>query len=317
MTKTDIKIAVLGAGIMGRGIAQAFAMGGSRVALLSRKEATLASAMAHIGTNLELLGSFELVADPRGALGRLSPTTNLAQALDGAALIAEAIDEALPAKRALFSKCERLAGPRAIFATNASHLDPEDIFAHLATRDRCLAAHWFNPAQLIPLVEVAKLSGTGEEPFERAVGILRGAGKVAVKLKKPVQGLLVNRLFCAMAREACHLLELGVADAEDIDEAVKNTIGIRNFAIGVFKTMDFGGLADWHDCMELLLPLMDNSAAPPESISSRLREGRAGIRAGQGFYHYDRPFDSSVPDEEIVRRDETLMRLLRLGGFSW
>jgi 3-hydroxybutyryl-CoA dehydrogenase len=179
------------------------------------------------------------------------------------------------------------------------------------------AARWFNPARLIPLVEVAKLSRATAATQDRTVAILKAAGKVAVKLKKPIQGLLINRIFCAMAREACHPLEEGVADADQIDEAVKATIGIRNFAIGVFKTMDLGSLTDWHDCLELLLPLLADSTSPPTSISSRLKEGATGIKAGRGFFKYERPFGDSVPDEDIVKRDETLMRLLRLGDFSW
>jgi 3-hydroxybutyryl-CoA dehydrogenase len=170
---------------------------------------------------------------------------------------------------------------------------------------------------LIPLVEVARLSYTDEVYWEKTVEILKKAGKVAVKLKKPIQGLLINRIFSAMAREACYLCDSGVADVEDIDEAIKATIGLRNFCIGVFKTMDLGGLPDWYACLELLLPLMDNSPRPPESLAKMLEEGRTGIRAGSGYYRYEKPFDSSETDKEIVNRDEMLMRLLKLKGFSW
>ena len=231
-------------------------------------------------------------------------------------MVAEAIEESLEAKRALFSECERLAPKEAVLATNASHLDPEEIFVRLQSKGRCLAAHWFNPAQLIPLVEVARLSYTEESHFEKAVGMLKAAGKVAVKLKRPIQGLIINRIFCAMAREACHLLEAGVADVSEIDEAIKATIGIRGFAIGVFKTMDLGSLTDWRDCLGLLLPLLDKGEETPGRILELLREGADGIRAGRGFYRYERPFDSSKPDEEILRRDEAVMCLLKLRGFS-
>ncbi|MDR1920698.1 MAG: 3-hydroxyacyl-CoA dehydrogenase family protein [Candidatus Adiutrix sp.] len=311
------KVAVFGGGIMGRGIAQAFLMGGYRATLLSRSEATLAAARAHIAASLEKLGSFGLARDPEGALARLTTTTDKAEALKGAVLLAEAIDERLEAKQELFAECERWADSETIFATNASHLDPEEIFSGLASRKRCLAAHWFNPAQLVPLVEVARLSYTEAVYWEKTVEMLKRAGKTAVKLKKPIQGLLINRLFCALAREACHLNDIGVADIEEIDEAVKATIGLRNFCIGVFKTMDLGGLSDWRDCLELLLPLMDNSTRPPDSMEKMLAEGRAGIRAGRGYYRYERSFDSAEMDKEIVDRDEMMMRLLKLKGFAW
>jgi 3-hydroxybutyryl-CoA dehydrogenase len=311
------KITVFGGGIMGRGIAQAFLMGGHKVSLLSRKETTLSAAKTHIAASLETLGTFGLVQDPKGTLERLSLTTDKAEALDGAVLLAEAIDEKLELKREVFAECERFASAETIFTTNASHLNPEDIFSNLATRRRCLAAHWFNPAQLIPLVEVAKLSYTDEVYWDKTVDILKKAGKAAVKLKKPIQGLLINRLFCAIAREACYLNDIGVADVAEIDEAVMATFGIRNFCIGLFKTMDLGGLPDWQDCLGLLIPLLHDSTKPPESMAKMLAEGHTGIRSGQGYYHYDVRFDSSVLDSEIVKRDEMLMRLLKLKGVSW
>jgi 3-hydroxyacyl-CoA dehydrogenase len=166
-------------------------------------------------------------------------------------------------------------------------------------------------------VEVAKLSYTDPALWEWTVGLLRSCGKTAVKLKKPIQGLLINRLFSAMAREAIYLRDLGVADAEEIDEAVKATIGVRNCAIGVFKTMDLGGLDDWLDCLGLLLPLMDNSPRPPESLRSMVLGGLTGIRSGSGYYRYARSFDSAEKDDEIARRDEALMRILKLKGLAW
>ena len=241
MTENSVsKIAVFGAGIMGRGIAQAFLMGGYEVSLLSRTDRTLDAAKRHISESLEKMKARDLVSDPKERLSRLSLTRDRAEALEGAILLSEAIEEDLEVKRGVFLEAERLAGKETVFATNASHLDPEAIFEPLATRYRCLIAHWFNPAQLIPLVEVAKLSGTDEKYWHVAIDILKRAGKTAVKLKKPVQGLIINRLFSAMAREAIHLLDSGVADPCEMDEAVKASIGIRIFCLGVFKTMDLG-----------------------------------------------------------------------------
>ena len=302
---------------MGRGIAQAFLMGGHPVTLLSRTQTTLDQARNHIQASLESLASFGLLSDAQAALGRLTLTRDRAEALTGIVLLAEAVDEDLAVKRALFAECEKLAPAEAVFATNASHLDPEEIFSGLETRERCLAAHWFNPAQLVPLVEVARLSYTGAAYWEKTVALRRAAGKTAVKLKKPIQGLIVNRLFSALAREACYLLDQGVAEAEEIDEAVKATIGIRNFCIGVFKTMDLGGLNDWHDCLELLLPLLDGSTRQPASLAGMLAEGRTGIRSGRGYYQYEAAFGGSEMDREILARDEMLMRLLKLKGSAW
>ena len=120
-----------------------------------------------------------------------------------------------------------------------------------------------------------------------------------------------------MAREAIYLNDQGVADVEEIDEAIKATIGIRNFCIGVFKTMDLGSLTDWHPCLELLLPLLDNSPTPPASMTKMVAEGRTGIRAGQGYYKYDVTFGSAETDKVIRERDEMLMKLLMLQGRQW
>ncbi len=318
MTGTSgTKIAVFGGGIMGQGICQALLMGGYDVTLCDISEAALETAKAHIETSLEDLAAFELLKDPREALARLTVTTDKAAACKDAAMIMEVVFEDLEVKRKLFAELESYAGPEAIFATNTSHLNPEDIFSQLKTNHRALAAHWFNPAQLVPLVEVAKLSYTEEKYWRRTIDLLNDAGKVAVGLKKPIQGLLINRIFSAMAREACYLNDQGVAEVEEIDKAVMATIGMRQFCIGVFKTMDLGSLTDWHPCLELLLPLMDNSPTPPASMTKMLNEGRTGIRAGQGYYKYDVSFGSAETDKEIRRRDEMLMKLLKLQGKQW
>lgn len=311
------KIAVFGGGIMGQGICQALLMGGYDITLCDISQNSLETAKAHIKTSLEDLHKFELLADPQGALRRLSLTTDQAEALKGAVMAMEVIFEDLEVKRAFFAECEKHADPETIFATNTSHLNPEEIFSTLKSRHRAVAAHWFNPAQLIPLVEVAKLSYTDEKYWLKTVDILNAAGKVAVAMKKPVQGLIINRIFSAMAREACYLNDQGVAEVEEIDKAIMATIGYRQFCIGVFKTMDFGSLTDWHPCLELLLPLMDNSTTPPASMTKMLNEGRTGIRAGQGYYKYDVAFGSAETDQEIRHRDEMIMKLLKLQGKKW
>ncbi|MDL2259850.1 3-hydroxyacyl-CoA dehydrogenase family protein [Deltaproteobacteria bacterium OttesenSCG-928-K17] len=311
------KIAVFGGGIMGQGICQALLMGGYDIALCDISPQALDTAKAHIKTSLEDLHKAELLKDPAGALGRLSLTTDRAEALKGAVMLMEVIFEDLEVKRSFFAECEQYADAETIFATNTSHLNPEDIFSQLKTRHRAVAAHWFNPAHLIPLVEVAKLSYTDEKYWLKTVDILNDAGKVAVAMKKPVQGLIINRIFSAMAREACYLNDQGVADVEEIDKAIMATIGYRQFCIGVFKTMDLGNLTDWHPCLELLLPLMDNSTTPPASMTKMLNEGRTGIRAGQGYYKYDVAFGSAETDKEIRRRDEMIMKLLKLQGKQW
>ncbi|MDL2226221.1 3-hydroxyacyl-CoA dehydrogenase family protein [Deltaproteobacteria bacterium OttesenSCG-928-M10] len=313
----DQKIAVFGGGIMGRGICQAFLMGGYKVHLCSRTSRTILSAEAHIRASLENLQIYGLLKDAKDAMSRLTTGTDKAEALDGAMMLMEVISENLELKKSFFAECEKYADPEAIFASNTSHLDPEAIFADLDTKHRCLIAHWFNPAQLMPLVEVAKLSYTDPVYWEKTVAMLKDAGKVAVKIKRPIQGLLINRLFTALIREACYLNDLGIADVEEIDEAIKASIGIRNFCIGVFKTIDLGGLIDWHACLELLLPLMDNTARPPASMTKMVYEGFDGIKMGEGYYKYDVAFNSTDMDAELLARDDMLMRLLKLQGKQW
>lgn len=315
--KPGTKIAVFGGGIMGQGICQALLMGGYEVTLCDISQEALETAKAHIKTSLEDMGTAGLLKNPAGALSRLTITTDKAVALKGAILLMEVIFEDLKVKREFFAECEKYADPETIFATNTSHLNPEDIFSELKTNHRAVAAHWFNPAQLIPLVEVAKLSYTDEKYWHKTIELLNDAGKVAVAMKKPIQGLIINRIFSAMAREACYLNDQGVAEVEEIDKAIMATIGFRQFCIGVFKTMDFGSLTDWHPCLELLLPLMDNSPTPPASMTKMLKEGRTGIRAGQGYYKYDVAFGSAETDKEIKRRDEMIIKLLKLQGKEW
>lgn len=154
----------------------------------------------------------------------------------------ETVPEDMGLKQALFARFEANCPAPTILATNTSDLPPLEIFKRVKNSSRVIMAHWFNPPHLMPTVEVARLPDTDPKNWNLAVQVIQKAGKQAIKVAKPVQGLIVNRIAAAILREALDLVEQGVADAKDIDDAIKGSLAFRNVCVGFIKAMDLGGL---------------------------------------------------------------------------
>jgi len=306
-------ISVLGAGIMGHGIAQSFLMGGYPVWLCDIKESILERAKGHIEKNLDLFcrAGFIGTGDIEPILSRLSTTTDLKHAVGGSDFIVEAAPEDLSLKQGLFQRVESLCRKDAIMATNTSSLTLKDIGARVKSRERLVITHWFNPPHIVPTVEVVKGEGTSDETMETTYGLLEKIRKVPVKIHQELPGFLVNRIQVAMAREVFDLYERGVASAADIDKAVKGSFGFRLATIGPLLTVDLGGLDIWLKACENLLPQIQNSTGPPEALQRLVSQGHLGIKSGKGFYDYTRDFSKAEIDEAIQKRDQELLHRLK------
>ena len=301
------RVLVVGAGTMGHSIAMAFALGDYHVDLVDLNEEILEKALHLIQSNLQTLRRAKLI-DTKSVpkvLRRISPSTSLGVAR-GADLVIEAIREDPRAKRRLFLSLDQICPPRTIFASNTSYLN---IFNLVRTcrPEKVVIAHWWAPPHLIPLVDVVKGPRTSPETVKTIKEVLIKLGKKPVVLNKFIPGYIVNRLQRAMAREIFNLLDKGYASPEDIDVAVKSSLGIRIPVVGVVQRYDYTGL-------DLALTFEKNPSihlvskdVVPKTLSRLVKEGSLGVKTGRGFYDY-----SSKPMAEVLRdRDVKLIELLK------
>jgi 3-hydroxybutyryl-CoA dehydrogenase len=310
-------ISVLGAGIMGHGIAQSFIMGGYPVTLLDIQESILETAKAHIKNNFELFGRAGLIqsAESKRALGRLVTTTELKRAVQKGDFIVEAVPEDLELKQALFQEVESFCPAGAIIASNTSSLTLKDIGARVNKKERLVITHWFNPPHIVPTVEVVKGDRTSDETLEVAYQLLSKIKKAPVKLKFELPGFLINRIQIAMVREVFDLYEKGIASAADIDKAVKGSFGFRLASIGPLLTADLGGLDTWLRVSENLLPKIQSSVEAPGALQRLVSQGHTGIKSGKGFYDYAGDFSNKELDGVIENRDREFLQ--RLKALYW
>jgi 3-hydroxybutyryl-CoA dehydrogenase len=303
--------AVIGAGIMGRGIALVYALNGCRVRLYDAADKALERAKKLIDADLALMVEEELCTDAARyqALENILVTGSLADAVSSAEFVTEAVPEQLELKWQVFASIEALAAPGAIIASNTSTLPLSDLARHLEHPERMIITHFFNPAHLVPLVEVIKAVDTPVHVVADTLAFLRQAGKVPVVLKKEVPGFIANRLQAAVVREALHLVHSGVADMHDVDTVMTCGPGFRWSIIGPLETADFGGLDTWQSVMNNLAPELDDACTAPALIKELNQQGHLGVKTGQGFYAYP---TGEVVSAKIRSRDLAFIRLLKL-----
>jgi len=306
-------ISVLGAGIMGHGIAQSFLMGGYPVRLYDIQESILQTAKAHIEKNMGLFHQSDLIEkqDIELALNRLSTAIDLKDAVEESNFIVEAAPEDLSLKQGLFQQVESLCTKDTIIASNTSSLTLKDIGARVKNRERLVITHWFNPPHIVPTVEVVKGEETSNETMETAYQLLETIKKMPVKINRELPGFLVNRIQIAMVREVFDLYEKGVATAADIDKAVKGSFGFRLASIGPLLTADLGGLELWLKVFENLVPQIQSSLDPPKVLQRLVSQGHLGIKSGKGFYDYAVDFSKAELDGAIQRRDQEFLNRLK------
>jgi 3-hydroxybutyryl-CoA dehydrogenase len=293
---------------MGPGIAQAFSAGGYQVWLVDVKEDILHNAVKQIRDSLSLLQKENILNSKRceAIISRIHTTLDLRLAVEDAEYVTEAVSEDLRTKRKTFSLLEASAPRDAILASNTSGLSLTKISSEMRTADRTIGTNWWNPPQIMPLVEIMSGKNTSPQVLERTRSILSKIGKRPITILKPVSGFVGNRLQVALLREALSLLERGVASIEDIDTAVRFGPGFRYPVLGPFSVCDFGGLdVFYHLSLELFNDL-DNSSTAPEIMRNLVEKGRLGLKSGGGFYDYKNQQGALVKD-----RDRKLLAISR------
>jgi 3-hydroxybutyryl-CoA dehydrogenase len=274
---TNARIAVVGAGLMGHGIAQVFALAGHAVAIHDPVAASLASVKSRIEANLRDLG------DDVSAVDRVTPQASLAEAVRDADFIVEAALEDLGLKQKLFGAIEAAARPDAILASNTSVIPITAIMQNLCDRTRALGTHWWNPPYLVPLVEVIGTEWTSAAAIDFTMALHKAVGKTPVHVKKDVPGFIGNRLQHALWREAISLVEHGICDAETVDTVIKASFGRRLAVLGPIENADLVGTDLTLAIHEIVLPAIENSTAPSPYLDGLVAAGRLGMKTGEGF----------------------------------
>jgi 3-hydroxybutyryl-CoA dehydrogenase len=295
------RVAVLGAGTMGVGIALVFALAGARVNVRSRRQETLDRAAAEVESRLAASGVHP--AEREGARSRLTFTAELPAALAGANLVVETIPEDAADKHRLLAEVEEYVADDTIVTTNTSSLPIGDLARVLRRPERFAGLHWFNPPELMRLVEIVSGPETAETTVETLAEWSRRAGHRPIRVRRDVPGFVFNRLQYALIREAYALVASGVATFDEIDEVVTAGLGPRWAAIGPFESMDLAGLDVHLTVAGRLFPELDASTEPPADLAALVGDGALGAKTGRGLRG---AYDDARVDEIVRRRAETL-----------
>jgi 3-hydroxybutyryl-CoA dehydrogenase len=273
----NARITVIGAGLMGHGIAQVFALAGHDVTIYDAVKASLDSAKARIATNLRDLG------DDPAAVERVRPTADLGEAVRDADYVVEAVLEDLALKQKLFAEIERHVRPDTILASNTSVIPITRIMEGLRDRTRALGTHWWNPPFLVPLVEVIATQWTSQPTVDWTMALHKAAGKMPVHVKKDVPGFVGNRLQHALWREAISLVEHGICDAETVDTVIKASFGRRLAVLGPLENADLVGTDLTLAIHNTVLPDIEHRPGPSPYLEALVAEGKLGFKSGEGF----------------------------------
>ena len=279
------KVAVVGAGMMGVGIAQIFALAGHEVALQDAFPEALERAPSALRANLTFLAENGLgrLDEVEPAVARVSTTADIAEAVEGAAYVVECVFEDLELKRSVFKQLDELCPPETILCTNTSVMSITQIAERAVHKERVVGTHFWNPPYLIPLVEVVRTAEVSDEAVQKVMALLRGVGKRPIDCKKDVPGFVANRLQHALWREAISIVEHGIADAETVDESIRFGPGLRLPILAPMENADMVGLDLTLAIHEYILPHLEASGEPSPLLKEKVAAGELGFKSGCGF----------------------------------
>jgi len=302
-------VAVIGAGTMGHGIAQVFALAGLQVILSDSDAEVLGKAIPRIQANIETCVEHGFINEDLAAAvpARITLSPNLADAVSQADFVVEAVFENLDVKRGVLHQLEEHCPAHTVITSTTSSFCVRDMAVSLNYPERFLVTHFWNPPYVIPVVEVMPGDRTSAEAVQTTMSLLEAAGKYPALVKKDVPGFVGNRLQHALRREAIAIVAGGIASPEDVDLIARLSFGLRMPVVGPLETVDLGGLDLTQAIQTYLLPELDCSTEPKPLIRDKVARGELGAKAGQGFY--DWPPGRAA--EVIRRRDEALLEMVR------
>lgn len=309
MKLNDItRVANIGAGTMGHAIALQFAMKGYQVNLYDHSEQGLQRGMKLIKHDLQTFIDAGVVTDPAETiLSRLHSTTDLTVALQDVQFVIESIVENEDIKKQVWQEIEQLVPDDTILATNTSGLSPTQLAAVLNHPNRFVVAHFWNPAQLMPLVEVVPGEKTDQSTVQVTVDLMNKIGKHAVPLKKEALGFVGNRIQLAVLREAFHIVNEGIASPEAVDDIIKYSLGRRWNLVGPIASADLGGLDVFANISSYLYADLANGTGKDPVLAKKVDEGNLGLKTGQGFFTWTGDHGQQI----VQNRDQQLLKQLK------
>ena len=297
-------VGVIGAGLMGHGIAQIFAVRGYSVALMDVKEELLSKSLEGVRSNLTMMAEQGIgrQEDIDPILSRIKTTVDMAEAADGAQCVIEAVFENLELKQKIFQDLDSLCLEETILATNTSVISITEIAEKSKHRERIVGTHFWNPPYLIPLVEVIRGKDTADWAMDKTYDLLKEIGKHPVLVNKDVPGFVGNRLQHALWREAISIVEQGIADAATVDECIKYGFGLRLPVLGPMETADMVGTDLTLAIHDYILKHLEDSPEPSPLLKEKVKRGDLGFKTGRGFQEW--------PPETVQEVRHNLMEYL-------
>ena len=312
MTTPPIQnIAVIGLGTIGHSVAQVYAAAGCTVKCFDPDPTTGASLADRVRTNLKQMSAAGLSSldDIETIVSRFVICDNEAETVSGVGFVSEAAAEDLTIKQALFSRLENHIDRHTILASNTSTYPMTQISRDMVHPDRALVTHPFNPPHLLPIIEVVPGESTSEQTVSAAMALIEHTGKKPIRLNREMPGFLINRIQMAMVREVWDLLDQGVASAEDIDAAVRGSLGFRLAAIGPLSVCDFAGLDIWAKVFRNLATEISADHEIPATVRELVDEGHYGTKTKRGFFDYS---DKTSLTDRTDERDRGFLEILKL-----
>ena len=295
-------ITVLGSGVMGHGIAQVSATAGYDVVLRDIEQGFLDKAMEKIKWSLDKLVAKEKISREEGdaIFGRITPVVDLSDAVKNAEMVIEVVPEIMDLKKKVYAELDRVAAPKVVFASNTSTLPITEIANTTSRPEKFIGIHFFNPPQLMKLVEVIPGEKTSKEVTDMTLDYVRSVNKQAVVCRKDVPGFIINRLFIPMVHEACFVKDRTGATLEEIDSAVKFKLG---FPMGIFELADFTGMDVIHKAT-VEMHLRDKKVINPHPLVEKMfEEKKLGQKSGEGYYKYsDDKYERVALSEELAEK---------------
>jgi len=300
------KLAIIGSGTMGHSISLNAAWAGLDVMMYGLNQADLNKGLEGINNKLLVLSRNGLISpkDIEEIQSRISISESIHDTVEGSTFVIECIPENLTLKQRLFNHLDEICAPDVILATNTSGLSLSLIAAGTKNPERTVITHFWNPAHLVPLVEVLRTDKTSDDTFNRTIGLLKLMNKKPIEVKKEVPGLVGNRLQFALFREAQYLLEEGIASKEDIDAAVTYSIGRRLSITGPLLSADMGGLDVFASISDYLFEDLSKSDRSYPTLNKLVEQKKLGDKTAEGYYEWDEDFSNRMNqarENELIR----------------
>ena len=311
-------ITVLGSGIMGHGIAQVSAMAGYNVVLRDIEQPFLDKAMEKIKWSLDKLVSKAKISENERdeIFSRIKPIVDLKDAVHDCDLVIEAVPEIMELKKKVYAELDKVASDQVVFASNTSTLPITEIANTISRPKKFIGIHFFNPPQLMKLVEVIPGQETSDDVTNLTINFVKSVNKIPVTCRKDVPGFIVNRLFIPLVHEACYVMERQKIQQTEIDSAVKFRLG---FPMGIFELADFTGLDVIHKATVEMHVRDKKVISPHPKIEQLFNEKKLGQKSGEGFYKYsDGKYERIPLSEELAKKCEPIQIIANiLNNAAW